>query len=81
MKVYPNPTEGVFKISFQDQTINGFLHVDVVDINGRVIQKHRFNRYNDAFEGTISLYAYPPGIYFLRLVNTDAKGMVKVIKL
>lgn len=79
--IAPNPTDGVFKISVHGQDhIRGFLEVEVLDLNGRVIQNHRFNRYDKAFEGTISLYAYPNGIYFLKLRNAETDRLVKIIK-
>ncbi|MEP1032801.1 CARDB domain-containing protein [Ekhidna sp.] len=81
IKVAPNPTNGVFKISVPGHDyIDGFLEVHVIDLNGRVIQNHRFSRYDQAFEGTISLYAYPNGIYFLKLVNAESGRLVKILK-
>lgn len=79
--IAPNPTKGVFKISVPGHDyIKGFLQVEVIDLNGKIIQNHRFTRYDDSFEGTISLYAYPNGIYFLKLVNAESNRLVKVIK-
>lgn len=79
--VAPNPTNGVFKITVPGHDyIEGFLEVNVIDLNGRLIQNHRFNRYDESFEGTISLFAYPNGIYFLKLVNADSDRLVKIIK-
>lgn len=79
--VSPNPTDGVLSISVPGHTyIKGFLEVQVLDLNGRIIQNHRFSRYDDAFEGTISLYAYPNGIYFLKLVNAESERLVKILK-
>ncbi len=79
--IAPNPTTGVFKISVPGhEYIKGFLEVDIIDLNGRVIQHHRFSRYDDAFEGTISLYAYPEGIYFLKLINADSDRLVRIMK-
>ncbi len=79
--IAPNPTEGVFKISVPGhEYVKGFLEVNVIDMNGRTIQNHRFSRYDKAFEGTISLYAYPDGIYFLKLINAKTNKLVKIIK-
>ncbi|WP_462248274.1 CARDB domain-containing protein [Ekhidna sp.] len=79
--IAPNPTDGVFKISVPGHDyIKGFLEVDVIDLNGRIIQHHRFTRYDDSFEGTISLYAYPNGIYFLKLTNADSDRLVRIMK-
>ena len=79
--IAPNPTSEVFKISVPGHDyIDGFLEVNLLDLNGRIIQRHRFNRYEKAFEGMISLYAYPDGIYFLKLVNAKSGRLMKIIK-
>ncbi|WP_436517181.1 CARDB domain-containing protein [Ekhidna sp. To15] len=79
--VAPNPTKGVFKVTVPGHDyIKGFLQVQVIDLNGRIIQSHRFSRYDQAFEGTVSLYAYPNGIYFLKLVNAESDRLIKILK-
>lgn len=80
LKVYPNPTDGVFKISYANSDISGFLRIDVVDVNGKILQNHRFSKYDESFEGMISLYAYPNGVYFLIFRDSEKLRMVKVIK-
>ncbi|WP_420575626.1 T9SS type A sorting domain-containing protein [Ekhidna sp.] len=80
LKIYPNPTEGVFKLSYRNNSLSGFLNVEVIDMNGKKIQHHRFSKYDDAFEGTISLYAYPDGLYFLKFGEGQASKLVKVMK-
>lgn len=81
LKIGPNPTDGIFKIFLEGHNyIDGFLKVQVLDLNGRRIQENRFNRYNDVFEGTISLYAYPKGIYFIKLMNSNSNRLIKVIR-
>lgn len=81
IKIAPNPTNGVFKIAVPGHDyIKGFLQVQVIDLNGKIIQSHRFSRYDNTFEGTISLYAYPNGIYFLKLVNAESNRLVKILK-
>ncbi|MEQ8904626.1 T9SS type A sorting domain-containing protein [Ekhidna sp.] len=81
LKIFPNPTNGVFKISLSDHTyINGFLKIEVLDLNGRVIQYRKLSRYGGSFEGTLSLYAYPDGVYFLKLVNVESDKLVRIIK-
>ena len=81
IKIAPNPTAGVFRISVPGHDyIEGFLEVDILDLNGRIIQNHRFSRFDDSFEGTISLYAYPDGVYFLRMANADSDRLIRILK-
>ena len=81
IKISPNPTSGVFTISVPGHDyIKGFLEVEVLDLNGRIVQNHRFSRFDDSFEGTISLYAYPNGVYFLKMVNAKSDRIIRVLK-
>jgi hypothetical protein len=77
----PNPTEGLFTISVSGhQYIKGFLEVQVLDLNGRVIQERKFSRYDDSFEGTISLYAFPDGVYIVKLKNAETNKTSIIVK-
>lgn len=79
--VSPNPTTGLFKIALQGHNyIDDFLAIEVYDVNGRLIQERRFSRYNDEFQGEISLYAYPAGVYVLKPINVNSDKIYKVIK-
>ena len=79
--VWPNPSDdGLFRFSFQNETIEGFLFVDVLSADGKILHSRRFSKYDEAFEGTISLYAYPDGMYFLRLKGITSNRMIKIIK-
>ncbi|MEP2024231.1 MAG: T9SS type A sorting domain-containing protein [Reichenbachiella sp.] len=81
LKIIPNPSNGIFKLQLQGYNyIDGFLNIEILNINGQIIQKRKFSRYNESFEGTISLYAYPNGIYFIKLVNLDTNRLIKVVK-
>ena len=81
IKLSPNPTDGLFSISVTGHDhIDGFLVVEVLDINGRRMQTRKFSRYDDTFIGTISLYAYPSGVYFVRLTNAKTNRMARVIR-
>lgn len=79
--IAPNPTEGVFEVHVAGYSkTTGFMKAEVLNLQGKVIQSHRFSRFDDEFIGTISLYAYPDGLYFLRLLATEGTKVVKVVK-
>ncbi len=78
--VWPNPSsEGMFRFSFTNETIEGFLSIELLSADGKILQSRKFSRYDKSFEGTISLYAYPEGMYFFRLKDFESR-LIKIIK-
>ncbi|NQZ78142.1 MAG: T9SS type A sorting domain-containing protein, partial [Ekhidna sp.] len=81
VSIFPNPTEGLFQVRFNSKSSkNEFLHVELTDMNGKVIQKRKLSRYNGEFIGSISLVSYPKGVYIMRLTTSKESIITKVIK-
>jgi len=81
ISISPNPTNGIVSLSLSGHfEVTGFLEVEVLNLNGKVLQKKKFNRYNDSFKGTLSLYDYPKGIYFIRIKNINSNKLSRIIK-
>ncbi|MEM7298183.1 MAG: CARDB domain-containing protein, partial [Bacteroidota bacterium] len=79
--VSPNPSNGIFSVSVSGfESIDGFLVLQVFDINGKFIQERKLSRWDGTFRGEISLYAYPNGIYLLKPKNEGSNEMIKLIK-
>ncbi len=80
-KIWPNPSQdGIFRVSLENETIDGFLIVEVLSSDGKIVQSRKFSRYGKSFEGTISLYAYPEGMYFLKFKDLESNRLIKIIK-
>ena len=62
--VYPNPTNGIIKISS-----NNNLEFSVFDINGIII--------SEGFGNTIDLSSFANGVYFLKLKNSSLHTILK----
>lgn len=81
VSISPNPTEGVFKINISNLDINDpLLKLEIIDVNGRFIQERTIGKYNNDYVGTISLYDFPNGHYFVRVANKGVKIIEKVVK-
>ncbi|HZV67987.1 MAG TPA: PDZ domain-containing protein [Saprospiraceae bacterium] len=69
-RIFPNPTEGVFQLSFQ--TIPGPFKISITDVNGKVV----YNENNDGATGSynreIDLKGAPQGNYIIS-VNQGGK--------
>ncbi len=78
---FPNPTTGIISINVLNSNFEDlFIPVDILDINGKIIQRAELTRYSNAHKGMISLLHYPSGIYYLRIGNKDETIMTKVFK-
>ncbi|MGK0317258.1 MAG: hypothetical protein ACI86M_003499, partial [Saprospiraceae bacterium] len=82
INVSPNPSEGFYHVSLSNININGYsMKMQVVDANGRVIQEMPLQKYNNVFEGDLSLVAYPNGIYYLRFLDKSINHMARLVKI
>jgi hypothetical protein len=75
VKVYPNPSLGVFNVQIQTPDKESIL-IKVVDIQGRVIEMMRANPYSNLMIGG----KLKPGVYFFEVIQGKYKRSIKVIK-
>lgn len=61
--IYPNPVENTFKI----KTSATIQHLEVFDVNGRLIQKQNSL---SRLQATVDMQSFPTGIYFVRIYFT-----------
>ena len=79
--VYPNPTEGVFQIELPGLETNTiFLPVQVYDGKGSLLYQSQLTQYDGRYIGSLSLYAYPDGVYFVRFLDDRVARLVRVVK-
>ena len=82
INVSPNPSEGLYHVSLSNFNTDGYsMKMQVVDATGRVIQEMPLQKYNNVFEGDLSLVAYPNGIYYLRFLDKSIKHMARLVKI
>jgi len=80
-KIYPNPTEGVFQVELIGANSREILiPLTLYNAKGEVIQRNKAAKYDDGHLGNMSLYHYPPGIYFLRIQDPNFDTLIRVIK-
>jgi hypothetical protein len=80
IEVFPNPTEGVFRINMEGLAGVNHLSLQILDANGKIIQHSWMARYNDVLTGAFSLEAFPSGTYFIRFAEEGLNQMVRVVK-
>ena len=73
LKVYPNPSNGIFTIDLTEDTYN---KISIINSLGVVVQEYDFN-------GTsiqVDLSKYPNGQYIARLSSNENTNMIKLMK-
>ncbi|MFT6782964.1 MAG: hypothetical protein ACJA1A_002903 [Saprospiraceae bacterium] len=82
INVSPNPSDGFYHVSLSNFISAGYsMKMQVVDVSGRVIQEMPLQKYNNVFEGDLSLIDYPKGIYYLRFLDKSIKHMARLVKI
>lgn len=77
----PNPTEGIFKVFLDHPDVNDlFTTIEILDINGKLVQTKRLAKWDGVYEGTFSLVAWPSGVYLIRARDKNVKRVLRVIK-
>ena len=79
--IFPNPTDGVFKVELTGLPNRGtLLPIEIFDAAGRLIQSGNIVRYDDSYYGHFSLVTQPVGTYYLRVKNADINKLLRIVK-
>ncbi len=82
IKISPNPSSGVFSIEvrgMEGQRV--FLPVAIFDQQGKLVYERQIGRFNEVYTGMFSLYAFPAGIYYLKVYDEEGRGMRRLTKI
>jgi hypothetical protein len=74
--VYPNPTDGIFKITLP---YGGKAEVSVSDLSGKIVFQEKFET-SPGNVRTINIENYPEGIYLVRIITDGKKLTGKLLK-
>lgn len=72
LKIYPNPSNGVFYISIEDSYVQSW---EVFNLKGEII-KHNNNEYRT---GVVDLMGLPDGLYMIKVITNDNKQLKQKI--
>lgn len=78
MTVFPNPFSSILSISLSAPTVNMNVHVEIIDLRGKIIFKEetRFTTTTPSF----NLSWLDPGIYLIRIYDNETIFYQKIIK-
>jgi Secretion system C-terminal sorting domain len=77
IKIYPNPSEGIFTIDFPEQT-KDFAKIDVYNLLGQKILENQIEPNSN--QQIIDLVGYPRGTYLVSIfdgINNEVKKIIK----
>ncbi|MCI5080043.1 MAG: T9SS type A sorting domain-containing protein, partial [Saprospiraceae bacterium] len=79
--VFPNPTDGVFRINAKNLSSNNIM-IDwtLYNTEGKIVQTGKLAKYDDTHTAMVSLYAYPTGTYYLSIDDTAVRHMTKIVR-
>ncbi len=83
ISVSPNPSlNGVFRVQVKGlSNVDQTLKVQIVDALGRPVIYNALTGVDDYYEGVISLYNFPAGVYYIHFKNEAINQLVKIIRL
>lgn len=76
--VYPNPSNGQFKISLTGLEVNSTTKISIFDFNGRLVAEKVLNANSIETEVSFNESKLSKGFYFANITNSDAQKVVKI---
>lgn len=82
VRIFPNPSpNGAFDMEVKGLPGNKrALPLQIVDAAGKIVQHRSIPAINDYYRGVFSLAAYPPGVYYVRIVDQKLNRLIPVIR-
>ena len=80
IEVFPNPTEGKFRINVKGISNASTMNIRLIDATGRTIQRNRLVKYDDILTGFLSVRNFPVGIYFVEFDHPEINRMIKIVR-
>ena len=77
-KIYPNPSQGLFSISFINDSNSDYVEINLFDILGRKISQKTFNNINNTFEEIIDFTGVSKGVYLLQVKSGNHLSVKKI---
>jgi len=71
LNVYPNPTRGLFNISFIVEKIDNF-EITIVDAFGKLVSQEEKQDFIGEYTKQVNLSDYPRGIYMVQIRTNDS---------
>jgi len=74
-KVYPNPTLGLFNVSFDKETLSKAKLIRIYNLNGQLVLEQPIEKEKDVYE--IDIQNQPKGLYLVSIELFNKKYLIK----
>ena len=71
LNIYPNPTKGIFNISFVSDEVNSFK-LTILDAFGKLIEMENKEMFVGEYTKQVDLSEYPRGIYMVQIKTNNS---------
>lgn len=78
LKLFPNPTNGLFKMSFKSKTAKD-INITIVDIKGSVVYEKDLKQFKGKFSEEFDMSDQEKGIYLFNIVTGEERETRKII--
>lgn len=79
LKIYPNPTDGIFNIEFELEKKENVI-LKIYNQQGKAIYTDKIKKFNGYYSNEIDLTKEESGIYFVRIIQNDNSVTKKILK-
>jgi hypothetical protein len=76
MTVYPNPAYDIINISYDNYTYRGNTEIHIVDLKGQIVKSSQLN---GGIQQSLDISKLEPGVYFIRLSNSNENIVQKLV--
>lgn len=78
--VYPNPSTGPIQIAYRSGVSDGTIHIQITDINGRVIENRSEQLSNGHYQGSADIARQSPGTYVITVKDGSRHTTKSILK-
>ena len=71
LNIFPNPTRGLFNISFISEEMDNF-EIIIVDAFGKLVSQEEKQDFIGEYSKQVDLSDYPRGIYMIQIRTNDS---------
>ncbi|HET6560205.1 MAG TPA: T9SS type A sorting domain-containing protein [Prolixibacteraceae bacterium] len=79
IKVFPNPTKGLFTVTIDNSIVVGQLKMSIYNVNSQEVYTEKLYIDHTRLEKNIDLSGYPSGIYLFNINSKEKYYKAKII--
>jgi hypothetical protein len=80
ISVFPNPSNGVFKLNIKPANNNSEINYSIYNVLGDVILKKKIDHVSGNYTESLNISSYAKGIYYMVVSTNGVKSAQKIVK-